>query len=218
MFRRGLSIGASIAGVGLLAFGLASKAPNKGVDESLANGIPAQAPKFELPGLYSDDGAIAPSFELSTLRKGAISARLARTARQAFADGQLSLSELHGTPLVINFWASWCHPCREEAPVLQRGWQRDGKRGVLYLGLDMQDNSEDARSFLSEFGISYPTVRDTGDDVARSFGATGIPETYFLDHRGKVVGHAVGVLNPTLLAAGVRGALSGKVVGRLAGS
>jgi len=70
-----------------------------------------------------------------------------------------------------------------------------------------------ARAFLEEFGITYPTIRDQGDDVARDYGATGVPETYFVSARGRVVGHVVGVVDEHQLAAGVRAARNGSVSG-----
>lgn len=83
---------------------------------------------------------------------------------------------------------------------------------MLYLGLNMQDITSDARSFLNKYGVSYPTIRDAGKAVAQSYGAIGIPETYFIDAKGQVVAHVVGAISATDLAAGVAAARSGHVI------
>ena len=85
----------------------------------------------------------------------------------------MSLSELRGTPVVLNLWASWCTPCREESPRLREGWERWGPRGVAFLGLNIQDLRGDARDFSDEFGLTYPSVRDARRGVADDYGATG---------------------------------------------
>jgi cytochrome c biogenesis protein CcmG/thiol:disulfide interchange protein DsbE len=111
---------------------------------------------------------------------------------------------------VLNFWASWCDPCRQEAPVLQHGWGRLRDDGVVFVGLNMQDLSDDARDFLREFDVSYPNVRDRGNEVARRWGVSGLPETFFLSEEGEVVGHVVGALSERELTAGVAAARAGR--------
>lgn len=194
---RALAVLGVILFVGLLAYGLLTKGPDTAIDGALAEG---RAPQ-------------APSFELAVLERGRLPQPLAARVAPALANGELALEELRGTPTVLNFWASWCVPCREEAPVLQAAWERWGGRGVLLLGLDMQDLTSDARRFLSEFGITYPTIRDPGKDVADSYGATGIPETYFLTGQGRVVSHVIGVVSAVQLEAGIEAALRGRPLG-----
>jgi cytochrome c biogenesis protein CcmG/thiol:disulfide interchange protein DsbE len=196
-----LALSAVVLVVALLAYGLTTTAAETGIDQSLSEG---EAPP-------------APSFELPVLEAGAIPRAVGRGLQPDLADGELGLAELEGTPFVLNFWASWCDPCREEVPILEAGWRRHGRRGVLYLGLNMQDATGDARGFLEEFGISYPTIREQGNEVARSYGATGLPETYFVSARGRVVSHVIGVVTPEQLDDGVRGAKAGRVVGALSG-
>jgi cytochrome c biogenesis protein CcmG/thiol:disulfide interchange protein DsbE len=196
LWPRAAALGGILLILGLLAYGLTTTGTSTRIDEELAQDRPVDAPDFDL-------AVLEPGFLPSTLR-GPVG--------RALADGQLQLAELRGTPIVLNFWASWCDPCREEAPRLQEGWGRDSSRGILYLGLNMQDLTDDARAFLDEFAIDYPTIRDPGNEIARRYGATGIPETYFIDRRGRVVGHVIGVLEEETLASGAASAREGAVV------
>lgn len=196
--RRALSrfliIGAVVAAVALLGYGLASKAPDDSIDQSLAQGEPASAPGFELPVLADGD----------------LPTRLARAIAPATEDGRLGLSELRGTPVVLNFWASWCTPCRAEAATLADGWERFGPDGVLFLGLDMQDLTDDATQFIDEYGNDYLNVRDQTDAVATDWGVTGIPETFFISADGRVTSHVIGAISAPQLRSGVSTALSGR--------
>jgi cytochrome c biogenesis protein CcmG/thiol:disulfide interchange protein DsbE len=198
---RGFALLAVVLFVALLAYGLLTKAPRTSINERLAESRPAAAP----------------AFELELLAAGSRPAKLRRTLTRAAADGRLSLAELRGVPIVLNFWASWCPPCRTETPRLERAWRSAQKQGVLFLGLDMQDVSSDAREFLDENDVSYPNVRDKGNDVALRWGVTGLPETFFLRRDGRVIAHVVGEVSDEQLRRGVAGALSGRVVGASSG-
>jgi cytochrome c biogenesis protein CcmG/thiol:disulfide interchange protein DsbE len=184
---RVLAIGTVGLFIVLLVYGITTTAPDDTIDRRLAD----------------SRSAPAPGFALEVLERGVLPPRLERKLNPAMADGELALEEVRGAPVMLNFWASWCIPCREEAPRLQRGWERWGKQGVLFLGLDMQDLRSDARSFLREFRITYPTIRDPGKEVSRRYGATGIPETYFITARGRVVAHAIGAMSSEQLNRGV---------------
>jgi cytochrome c biogenesis protein CcmG/thiol:disulfide interchange protein DsbE len=188
-------IGAFVA---LLAYGLASKGTDDRIDEALASGRAAPAP----------------GFSLEVLARGDLPPRLARPLGALFARDRLSLASLRGHPVVLNLWASWCTPCREEAGRLERAWRSLGPKGVVFLGLDIQDLRGDAREFLAKYGTSYPSVREPGREVANSFGATGIPETYFIDRRSRVVAHVIGVVSTAQLDSGARAAMAGRVAGR----
>jgi cytochrome c biogenesis protein CcmG/thiol:disulfide interchange protein DsbE len=106
--------------------------------------------------------------------------------------GTLTSEELRGSPVVVNVWASWCIPCREEAPVLERAWRTYRKEGVRFVGVNVQDSREDAKAFVREFGITFPSVRDTELELWRKLGVRGVPETFFIDHRWRFSGIASG--------------------------
>lgn len=190
-----------IALLGLLTYGLLTRAPRTGIDDRLGQGRSALAPGFDLP----------------VLQKGELRAPALGKSKSALADGRIGLAELRGGSIVLNFWASWCSPCREEAPLLERAWQRWGSRGVLFLGLNMQDLSADARSFLREFHTTYPNIRDQDNDVAVRWGVVGLPETFFIDPAGEVVSHVIGAVSEDQIAEGVEATGSGEVMSPAAG-
>ncbi|MFN2610804.1 MAG: TlpA family protein disulfide reductase [Actinomycetota bacterium] len=97
----------------------------------------------------------------------------------------LSNKDLEGHPIVFNFWSSRCITCRDEAPQLEAAWQRFKDQGVIVLGVDFQDTTEDALAFAREFGMDYPVVRDVNEVLVHAFGVHGYPETYFVDKDGK---------------------------------
>ena len=107
-------------------------------------------------------------------------------------DGVLSGAELQGRPVVVNFWASWCIPCKEEAELLQQTYERYRAEGVIFLGVNIKDSNVDARAFIEEYDVTYPVVSDPNEDLARSLGVKGIPETFFFDAEGMLIGTAAG--------------------------
>lgn len=185
-----LTIGLSVAFVSLLAYGLSKPSADPSLDDALNKGQ-------TLP---------APDFELAVLASGEAGAHTDRW-RAAAADGRVRLSELRGAPLVVNFWASWCDPCREEAPKLEEAWRNGRRRGVLMLGVNEQDAREDARAFVARFGFTFPQVRDATRDTARRWGVTGMPETFFVSADGDVVGHVIGVVGHEQIDRGIQSAL-----------
>ena len=187
--------------IALLAYGLTTTSSKDSIDQLLREGKTAPAP----------------GFSLAVLEPGQPPRRLFGPLSRSSRDGRLSLDELRGTPVVLNFWASWCSPCRLEATRLEQGWRRWGRRGVLFLGIDMQDLTGDARDFLRRQSVTYPTIRDPGKDVAKSYGATGIPETYFISARGRVVAHVIGVVSDAQVDSATAAALTGRPIGRKRG-
>jgi cytochrome c biogenesis protein CcmG, thiol:disulfide interchange protein DsbE len=98
---------------------------------------------------------------------------------------EIKLSDLRGKVVVINFWASWCKPCEQEAAELQQAWNEYAATGdVIFLGVDYVDTEPEARVYLQKFGIDFPNGPDMGTKVSQMFRTTGVPETYFIDQDG----------------------------------
>jgi cytochrome c biogenesis protein CcmG, thiol:disulfide interchange protein DsbE len=107
-------------------------------------------------------------------------------------DGELALSSLAGKAVVLNFWASWCIPCKKEAPFLEEVWRENRKRGLVVVGLDGKDFRRDARRFAKRFDLTFPLVFDGPGDTLGAWGVTGFPETFVVDRSGRVVQAFVG--------------------------
>ena len=117
-------------------------------------------------------------------------------------DGEkLSLAELRGKAVFVNFWASWCPPCRAEARELEASWRRWKDEGIVFLGVNIQDTEKDALEFLKEFDITYPNGRDASGKTAIDYGVWGIPETFFIDPTGRITYKHVGTLGSAIIAA-----------------
>jgi cytochrome c biogenesis protein CcmG/thiol:disulfide interchange protein DsbE len=100
--------------------------------------------------------------------------------------GGQSLSAYRGRWVLVNFWASWCIPCREEAPVLERFQRRHGGPRFTVLGIDTRDLSDDGRAFVRRYGLSYPQLRDGDGEQARDYGTSGVPENFLVDPAGRL--------------------------------
>jgi len=100
--------------------------------------------------------------------------------------GSGSLSDYRGRWVLVNFWASWCIPCREEAPALEQFQRRHGDGGFTVLGIDSRDLTGDGLAFVRRYGLTYPQLRDGDGDLAHEFGTTGVPENFLVDPQGKV--------------------------------
>jgi cytochrome c biogenesis protein CcmG/thiol:disulfide interchange protein DsbE len=117
------------------------------------------------------------------------------TLRRLEGPGTVSLASYRGKPVVLNFWASWCEPCKSEAAVLQRDWTSYRRRGVVFLGVDYHDLNSDARRFVSAHALTFPMLQDGSGNVTNRYGISQVPETYVLDRQGKVVAHLRGPIS-----------------------
>lgn len=122
--------------------------------------------------------------------------------------GELSLSDLRGKVVLLNFWASWCGPCKVEAPVLADGWKRWRSKGVVFLGVDVNDSKVWAKKFEREYGIEYQSVVDNTGAVETQYGVLGYPETFFIDAEGKIVSKFVGPMDAEALDQNLTAALA----------
>jgi len=100
--------------------------------------------------------------------------------------GEGSIADYRGRWVLVNLWASWCVPCRQEAPELDRFARQYKGRNVRVLGINVQDNSDDALAFLRDYEVGYPELRSVGDERSEAFGSTGVPENFLVDPRGRL--------------------------------
>lgn len=165
----GLTVGAvaALLIILLLVVGLMNRGGATTIDDALETGARPPAPDLTLPVLVSGPG-LPP------------------------AGASASLSDLRGTVVLLNLWASWCGPCKDEAPVLEDIWNTYRGKGVVVLGIDIQDITSDALEFVREYRLTYPSLRDGGDDSKSSLEATGVPETYLIDRTGRIALHIAG--------------------------
>jgi cytochrome c biogenesis protein CcmG/thiol:disulfide interchange protein DsbE len=130
------------------------------------------------------------------------------TLRRLEGPGRISLASYRGKPVVLNFWASWCEPCKSEAAVLQRDWTSYHDRGVVFLGVDYHDLPADARRFVSAHALTFPMLEDGSGNVTSRYGISQVPETYVLNRQGRVVAHLAGPITDPGFALKFRAALA----------
>ena len=155
----------------------------------LAYGLGANGPDRGIDqALARGERVRAPAFDLPDLSGG----------------GRTSLEDLSGKVVVLNIWASWCDPCRAESPLLER-WHRriSAGGGATVLGVDVLDVSSDARSFVREYRLTYPQLRDSEDSVRSDYGAGGVPETVVIDRRGRIAAIRRGPVDEAFMRAKV---------------
>lgn len=148
---------AGAALIGLLVYGIATRSPSRTLDDAIASGIHPPAPS-------------------ST-----------QTLQLLGAPGSRSLSSYAGHVVVLNFWASWCEPCREEAPRLERLQRELSRHDATVLGVTYKDAASDSESFVRQYHLTYPSLRDESGEFAHAFGTDALPESFVLDRSGHVV-------------------------------
>ena len=127
-------------------------------------------------------------------------------------DGRsIRLEDFRGKAVLVNFWASWCVPCRAEARALEAAWQKYKGSNVVFIGVNIQDKELDARAFIKEFDLTYINGRDESGKIAIDYGVWGIPETFFIDPRGRITYKHAGELKTPIIAAKLDEALQGIV-------
>ncbi len=172
MKRRLLPVIAALAGaalVALLIYGVSHQAASRTLDELVASGRYPPAPNA--------------SARLPILGGG----------------GMSSLSSLRGKVVVLNFWASWCQPCGQEAPLLERTEGQLRRIDGTVLGVTYLDNTPDSRSFVRQYHLSYPNLRDNTGSFAHSYGTDQLPESFVIDRQGRIVAISRGEVNQSFL-------------------
>ena len=128
------------------------------------------------------------------------------TLKRIDEPGTLQLASLRGKVVVLNFWASWCYPCKQEAPTLSAAAKHWPGR-VVVLGVDVNDFAGDARKFIRHHNLTYPVVHDNKNVTEPKYGVALLPETFFVDRNGRVVGHVAGQVTESDLRTGIEKAL-----------
>lgn len=182
------SVGVVVALLVLLGWRLISSSRGQGLVSAISAGKAPAAPQFHLAVIWPHTETWPAAL------------------RAAAASGRISPRALLGHPAVINFWASWCVPCKQEAPVLAASARAHAGQ-VAFLGIDVQDFRSDARRFLTKYKANYVSVRDGDGSTYSAYGLTGVPETYYLDARGRIVAHAPGQVSRRDLETGIQAAV-----------
>jgi cytochrome c biogenesis protein CcmG/thiol:disulfide interchange protein DsbE len=127
----------------------------------------------------------------------------------SFAGRPIALDTLRGRVVVLNFWASWCYPaCYEEAPALERSWREWRDRGVTVVGVAIQDTEDKAKKFIEDFGLTFVNAPDATGRVSIDYGVYGVPETFFIDRRGRIRAKHVGPVTDEVFRATVQALLA----------
>jgi cytochrome c biogenesis protein CcmG/thiol:disulfide interchange protein DsbE len=169
-------------------------------------GLLRGAPDRDIKSAYL--GATAPGFTLPLYEE--YQQEYQATSLVFDPQNGVALEGYGAVPLVINFWASWCIPCYQEAPVLQRFWQQYQDQGILFVGIHTQnrDGYAAGRDFIQQFGLTFPNGFDRDSDISIDWGLYGVPETFFVDASGTVTLKHVGPVTDQLMAQQMKALLN----------
>ncbi|HHL40553.1 MAG TPA: TlpA family protein disulfide reductase [Deltaproteobacteria bacterium] len=123
---------------------------------------------------------------------------------RSFDGEEIALSTLKGSPVVLNFWASWCGPCRSEAEDLEKVWQEFRGSGVRFIGVAIQDTEEKATAFIEEFGLTYPNGLDDSGEIAAAYKIYGVPKTFVIDRQGRFSYIHMGAIKAAILVEAIK--------------
>lgn len=165
-----------------------------------------------------DDGPeAAPASRGGTGRATAVGAGPATVGEAAPAftrpgldGGTVALSDFAGKPVMVNFWASWCHPCRKEFPLFEAAREEYARRGLEIVGVSYKDIPADARAFVADQGATWTFARDPDGALADTYGVRAVPQTFFIDADGRIVSRLFGITSAKDLDAEIRKILPGK--------
>jgi cytochrome c biogenesis protein CcmG, thiol:disulfide interchange protein DsbE len=174
--RRGLLVAIAVAAVLIVAGITAAVLITTGEDSTPASSSGRPSVEVVDPGSV-EVGQPAPDFVLPSLN----------------GNGTVKLSELRGKPVVLNFWASWCHPCRQEFPLLADAYDEHGDDGLEIVGITFRDIASDSRDFAKDQGAQWTLARGEDDAVARAYGVRAVPQTFFIDKQGTVKARVFGI-------------------------
>jgi len=155
----------------------------------------SQATSVNVSSGFKLDGHPAPDFTVSVLNA---------------APGQptsVHLASLKGKAVVVNFWASWCVPCVDEAPVMEQAWQTYQSKNVVFVGVIYQDTQQNALGFVQQYNVTYPVGPDPNGDISIAYGVTGVPETVFINPKGIIQSKFGGQEDQDTLDASINGLL-----------
>jgi cytochrome c biogenesis protein CcmG, thiol:disulfide interchange protein DsbE len=128
------------------------------------------------------------------------------------SSGTARISEYRGHWTLVNFWASWCQPCRSEAPLLERFWREHRAQGTYVVGIDLDDNTDDAGRFVREFGLTYPQLRSAdGSKWRDDYGMTGFPESFLIDPGGHLAVIRRGPVDEQVLSQQIEPVIAGRL-------
>lgn len=146
----------------------------------------------------------------SVLRNSPVTAKLAPDFRLGLFDGtSLHLANLKGHPILLDFWASWCMPCREEAAALEDLWQSYRDTELMFIGASVQDREAAALKFLAEFSITYPNGPDVDGKISIDYGLMGVPEKFLINRKGQIVRRLIGPVPTSVLSNALEALIRG---------